>query len=73
MIPSDVPVGETIDVEDVNASLGEIGRPDASSVQSGRDFEFGEHKVQMSAEKTNLVDFAPIQLRDAFRYPMLRR
>ena len=39
-----------MDVEDVNASPGEIGRQDVSGVQSHRDFEYGEHKVEMSAE-----------------------
>ena len=43
VIPSDVPMGETMDVEDANASPGEIGRP-VSSCQSNREFEFGEHK-----------------------------
>ena len=47
--PRDVPTGKTMDVEDVNASLGEIGRQDVSSFQSCREFEVGGHdKVQMS-------------------------
>ena len=63
-----VPLGETMDVKDANASLGEIGRQDVSSLQSSREFEFGEHKVQMSAEEANLVELAPIQVRDASRH-----
>ena len=43
VVPSDVPMGETMDVEDANASPGEIGRP-VASCQSIREFEFGEHK-----------------------------
>ena len=42
VISSDVPTGESVDVEDVDASPGEIGRQDVSSFQSIRDFEFGE-------------------------------
>ena len=34
VIPRDVPMGETMDVKDTNASLCEIGR-------SSRGFEFG--------------------------------
>ena len=32
------------------------------------EFEFGEHKVKMSAEKANLVELASIQVREAFRH-----
>ena len=39
VIPSDVPVGETMDVEDVNASLVELGRQDQVSNQVGRSRE----------------------------------
>ena len=49
-------------------SLGEIGRQDGSSFQSSREFQFGEHNVQMSAEKANLLELASIQVRDAFRH-----
>ena len=45
VIPSDVPMEETMDVEDLNCSPGEIVRHDVSNFQSSRDFEFGEHKV----------------------------
>ena len=31
VIPIDVPTGESVDVEDANASVGEIGRQDVSS------------------------------------------
>ena len=54
VIPSDVPTGETMDIEDANASHGEIGRQEISSFQSSREFEFGERKLQMSAERANL-------------------
>ena len=50
-----------MDVEEAKAS------PAVSSVPS-REFEFGEHKVQISAEKANLEEFASIQIRDTFRH-----
>ena len=61
-------MGETMNVEDANASLCEIGRQDVSSFQSSRGFEFGEHTVQVSAEEANLLELASIQVRDAIRH-----
>ena len=58
VIPSDVPRGPTMDVEDA--------KQDVSNFPSSREFEFGEHKVQMSAEKANLVEPASSQVSDAF-------
>ena len=44
VIPSDVPTGRVIDVEDLNAAPGEIGRQGVSSLLSNLDLEFGEYK-----------------------------
>ena len=41
VIPNDALTGESMDVEDANASLGEMGRQDVSSSQDIREFEFG--------------------------------
>ena len=60
-------MGKNMDVEDANAPPGEIGRQDVSSFQSSREFEFGEHKKNMSAENANLVELASIQVRDALQ------
>ena len=60
-------MGKNMDVEDANASPGEIGHLVVSSFQSSREFEFGEHKKNMSVEKANLVELASIQVRDAFQ------
>ena len=57
-----------MDIEDASASLGEMGGQDVSSFQSSRAFEFGEHKVQISAERANLAELDSIQVRDAFRH-----
>ena len=68
VIPSDVPMGEAMDVEDANTfHLSEIGRQDVSSCQSSREFESGEHKVQMSAEKANLLELASIQIHSGIK------
>ena len=61
VIPSDMPLGGTRDVEDVNASPGEIGRQDVSNFQLSRVLQFGD-------EKANLVELASIRVRDALWY-----
>ena len=65
VIPSDVPMEGTMDVEDV--VLGELVRPDVSIVQSTRDFELVEHKVQMLVGESELGSASSSQVRDAFR------
>ena len=67
VIPSDVPMGGTRYVGDVNASLGAIGRQDGSQFPSSCEFQFGERKVQLSADREDLLEPASIQVRDAFR------
>ena len=54
-------------VEDVNPSTGEIGLHDVSNFQSICEFQFYEHKVQLSADNAELLEPAAVQVCDAFR------
>ena len=66
-MPSHVPMGGSRGVEDVNPSIGEIGRHDVSNFQSICEFQFDEHEVQLSADHADLLEPASVQVCDAFR------